>query len=88
MNGKGVPFTSNGFGNWFRKKCDAAGLDHCTAHGLRKSAATALAEHGCTDHEIMAFTGHTSIQEVQRYTKKARQRVLAASAGKRMEGQK
>lgn len=88
VNGKGVPFTSNGFGNWFRKKCDAAGLHHCTAHGLRKSAATALAEHGCTDHEIMAFTGHTSIQEVQRYTKKARQRVLAASAGKRMEGQK
>jgi integrase len=29
---RGVPFTANGFGNWFRDRCDEAGLKHCTAH--------------------------------------------------------
>jgi len=33
------PFTSNGFGNWFRRQCDAAGLPQCSAQGLRKAAA-------------------------------------------------
>jgi integrase len=39
----GRSFTANGFGNWFREKCDEAGLSHCTAHGLRKAAAARLA---------------------------------------------
>ncbi len=39
-----------------------------------------LAEKGCTDHEIMAITGHRSLSEVQRYTRKARRSVLADSA--------
>ena len=34
------------FGNKFREWCDEAGLRHCSAHGLRKAAATRLAEHG------------------------------------------
>ena len=44
----GKPFTSNGFGNRFRKWCDEAGLPHCSAHGLRKVCASMLAEIGCT----------------------------------------
>ena len=28
------PFTAIGFSNWFRHQCDAAGLPHCSAHGL------------------------------------------------------
>ena len=44
----GKPFTPPGFGNWFRERCDEAGLRHCTFHGLRKGAARRLAEHGCT----------------------------------------
>lgn len=35
----GKPFTSNGFGNRFRKWCDEAGLPHVSAHGLRKAGA-------------------------------------------------
>src|SRR5262245_11232306 len=34
----GKPFTAAGFGNWFREKCNAASLPHCSAHGLRKAA--------------------------------------------------
>lgn len=76
----GKPFTSAGFGNWFRDQCNAAGLDHCSAHGLRKAAARRLAEAGCTAHEIAAITGHASLREVQRYTKAVDQSRLAVSA--------
>jgi integrase len=77
----GAGFSSSGsFGQWFRKRCNAAALPHCSAHGLRKAAARRLAEAGCTEHEIAAITGHASLSEVQRYTKGANQKRLAASA--------
>jgi integrase len=76
----GKPFSAAGFGNWFRDRCNEAGLRHCSAHGLRKAAARRLAEAGCTTHEIAAITGHTSLSEVQRYTKAADQKRLALAA--------
>jgi integrase len=76
----GQPFTAAGFGNWFRDQCNAAGLPHCSAHGLRKAAARRLAEAGCTAHEIAAVTGHASLREIQRYTKAADQTRLAVAA--------
>lgn len=75
------PFTSNGFGNRFRKWCDEAGLKQCSVHGLRKAAAARLAELGCTEFEIMAITGHTTSKEVTRYTRAASQKTRAQSAG-------
>jgi integrase len=74
------PFTAIGFSNWFRHQCDAAGLPHCSAHGLRKAAARRLAEAGCTPHEIGAITGHVSLAELARYTKAVDQRRLAEVA--------
>lgn len=74
------PHTAAGFGNWFRERCDEAGLRHCSAHGLRKAAARRLAEIGCTQHEIAAITGHASLSEVQRYTRGADQKRLATAA--------
>jgi integrase len=76
----GRGFTPAGFGNWFRARCDDAGLNHCSAHGLRKAAAARLADHGATDRQIMAVTGHQTSKEVDRYTKSARQKRLAKSA--------
>jgi integrase len=76
----GKPFSAAGFGNWFRDRCNEAGLSHCSAHGLRKAAARRLAEAGCTMHEIAAITGHASLSEVQRYTKAADQARLARAA--------
>ena len=73
----GKPFTANGFGNWFKKRCTEAGLPHCSAHGVRKSAAARLAELGCSDLEIMSIGGWQTLKEVQRYTKSARRGVLA-----------
>jgi integrase len=45
---RGQPFSPDGFAAWFRKACNAAGLPHCTAHGLRKAVARRLAEAGCS----------------------------------------
>jgi integrase len=76
----GKPFSAAGFGNWFRERCNEAGLSHCSAHGLRKAAARRLAEAGCTMHEIAAITGHASLSEVQRYTRAVDQARLARAA--------
>ena len=77
---RGGPFQGAAFSRWFRKQCDAAGLPHCSAHGLRKAAARRLAEAGCTAHEIGAITGHASLTELGRYTRAADQRHLAEVA--------
>ncbi|TPL40631.1 tyrosine-type recombinase/integrase [Mesorhizobium sp. B2-4-6] len=74
------PFTANGFGNWFRKRCDEAGLPHCSAHGLRKAGSSRMADRGATEHQIMSVTGHQTSKEVNRYTKAARQKVIARTA--------
>ena len=85
---QGKPFTPAGFGNWFRDQCDEAGVSKkLRAHGLRKAGATRLAEHGATDHEIMAWGGWSTLKEVQRYTKAAnRKRLALQAAGKLKTG--
>jgi integrase len=77
---QGRPFTAAGFGNRFRQWCDEAGLCGFSAHGLRHTACTRLAEAGATGHEIMSWSGHRTLKEVARYTQSADQRALARSA--------
>lgn len=76
----GQPFTSNGFGNWFRRRCNEAGLKHCTAHGLRKAGATIAAENGATEHQLMAIYGWETTKQAGVYTKRANRRRLAGEA--------
>ncbi len=80
MTEHGAPFTPNGFGNWWRDRCNEAGLRHCSFHGLRKAAATRLANAGCSVDQVKAITGHRSLAEVARYTKAADQQRLARQA--------
>jgi integrase len=80
MSERGAPFSAHGFGNWFKEQCRHAGLPHCSAHGLRKSAATQLANAGCTSDQIKAITGHRSLAEVAHYTRTADQQRLARQA--------
>jgi integrase len=75
----GKPFTANGFGNWFKKRCREADLDHCSAHGLRKAGATLAAEKGATEHQLMAIFGWSTPKQAAHYTKKARQKKLAGA---------
>lgn len=75
------PFSHGGFGNRFRRWCDAAGLPaHCSAHGIRKAGAALAAENGATEQQLMAIYGWTTMKEAERYTRAARKRVLAAAA--------
>lgn len=76
---QGRPFTADGFGIRFRDWCDAAGLPNCSAHSLRKFAATSLAEEGATPHQLMGWFGWKTLAQAERYTRTANQKKLAAS---------
>jgi integrase len=77
----GKPYGANHFSETFREWCDAAGLPkHCSAHGLRKAGCRLLAEKGCSASEIAAWSGHDTLREVERYTKRADQAKLARNA--------
>jgi len=60
-------------------------LEGCRAHGLRKSAAALLAEAGCSTLEIAAITGHSTLKELERYTREADQRTRATAAIRKLE---
>lgn len=77
---RGTPFVKESFGNWFRVRCNKAGLSKCSAHGLRKSAARRMAEQGLSNQLIKSITGHSSDSEVARYTRDAEQSVMADKA--------
>lgn len=76
----GRPYSAAGFGNWFRRRCDEAGLTHCAAHGLRKAGATIAAQNGATAHQLMAIFGWASIAQAQHYTLRVDRRRLAGEA--------
>lgn len=76
---KALPYKPETLGNWFRKVCDAAGLPHCSLHGVRKGQATAIADEGGTEFEVMSFLAHASPKEAATYTKKAGRAKLADS---------
>lgn len=85
VNEWGRPFASTAaFGNRFRDWCRTAGLTDRSAHGLRKYFSATLAEKGASDREIMAFTGHRTSKEVDRYTRSASQKRLAKAAQRKM----
>lgn len=76
----GKPFTVKGFGNWFSKKCRDAGLEDCSAHGLRKLGATRAAEGGATHFQLMALFDWSSPGQAQQYIQHAeRKRATAAT---------
>ncbi len=76
----GKPYSHGGFGNWFRRRCDEAGLRHCSAHGLRKAGATIAADRGATEHQLMAMYGWASPKQAALYTRKANRKRLAGDA--------
>lgn len=83
---RGTPYAKESFGNWFRERCDEAGLPHCAAHGLRKAASRRMAELGLSNQVIKSITGHATDSEVARYTKNADQARMAQLAIEVLEG--
>lgn len=81
----GRPITSGWLSGLIGEAARAAGLpSECVAHGLRKAALRRLAEGGATTKEIAAVSGHQSLSEIERYTRKADQARLARSAIRRL----
>jgi integrase len=75
------PFTDAGFTNWFRDRCNEAGLPNgLSAHGLRKARSRLIAEKNGSAHAVAAVTGHKTLSEVQRYTARYDRRKLAVEA--------
>ena len=75
----GRPYSTGGFDGSWRLAVARCGVPRGLFHGLRHSAATRLAEAGCSEHEIAAITGH-SLAMVRVYTQRARQRAMAEAA--------
>jgi integrase len=73
----GKPFTDAGFTNWFRARCNQAGLVGLSAHGLRKEAATRMAENGAPAHALLAVFGWQKIEMAETYTRAADQKRLS-----------
>lgn len=91
MNDYGKAFASAAaFGNRFSDWCVAAGLKpvlwddgrtrNYRAHGLRKPALRALAHAGATGVELMAVSGHSSLDQVQEYIDEVDQERAAEAA--------
>jgi integrase len=81
----GQPFTINGLGNKMRDWCDAAGLNHCSAHGLRKAAAVALAESGVTAPELCAVFGWGKLETAEIYIREASASRMSSNAFARLD---
>jgi integrase len=79
---KSGPFLSKTFANGLLKIGLPAGLN---VHGLRKLSLTALAEAGCSAHQIAAVSGHTTLDMIELYTRTVNQQKLAREAFEHLE---
>jgi integrase len=75
----GKPLTKESFGNLFRDACRAAGVPG-SAHGVRKLAATRMANNGATEAQLMAVFGWTDSKMAAHYTRSANRKRLAAQS--------
>ncbi|SNT12370.1 tyrosine-type recombinase/integrase [Antarctobacter heliothermus] len=83
---KGLPYNPEALGNWFKEQCKAAGLIHCSLHGIRKGQVTRIANDGSSPDEVMACLAHKTNAEGATYTKKADRGRLADSGLSRPSG--
>jgi integrase len=80
----GAPRSIKAASSWFSAAARAAGLDGLSAHGLRKTRLSLMAERGASEAQLMAWCGHVSPAEVQVYTRAAsRKRIISGAEGER-----
>lgn len=80
---RGLPLTKESFGNLFRKACVAAGVNK-SAHGIRKLAATRIAEAGATVAELEAIFDWSGGGMASLYTKTVDRTRLAKQGMERL----
>lgn len=77
----GAPLNPIYFGRMMAEAIELAGLStECVLHGLRKSAAAALIDAGCTPHQAAAITGHQTMRMLEEYAKSRNQVTLGQAA--------
>ncbi|MEM1363073.1 MAG: tyrosine-type recombinase/integrase [Pseudomonadota bacterium] len=82
----GKPFTQAGLGNKFQGAAKAAKVSF-RLHGLRKAFCCYWAEQGKSATEIASMAGHSSLSEVELYTRAAdRKRIVKLIAGSQFLG--
>jgi integrase len=77
---RGAPLTGSSLSVMVRRQLREMGVDGYAIRGLRKNAAVALANAGCTPFEIAAITGHQTLGMVTHYAKRRDQRLQGRSA--------
>ena len=75
----GRPWVKESYGNQFHEWAKAAGVRK-NSHGIRKLAATRVADAGASEMELMALFGWTDPAMARTYTKAANQSRLAEQA--------
>jgi integrase len=75
----GKPMTKEGMANGFRDACKVAGIAK-SGHGLRKAAATRVANEGASVSQLQALFGWTDQKMPSHYTRTADREKLAKSA--------
>lgn len=80
----GRPLTKESFGNLFKGWCREAGLTDLSAHGIRKLAATIVAENGGSEQELQALFGWTTPTMSAVYTREANRKRQALQAAFKM----
>lgn len=82
LTSKGQPYASGSMGNLFADAAVEVGMT-ARLHGLRKAFCVYWAEKGVSTHQIAAMAGHTTLSEVERYTRAAdRKRIVSLLIGK------
>ncbi len=81
----GRAWDKRNFTKAFREILNGMHLDGMHFHGLRHTAASALAEAGCSEEEIKAITGHKSSASVAVYVRQANQTRPAENAIAKLE---
>jgi integrase len=79
----GRPLAKESFGNLFKDACKSAGVPG-SAHGVRKLAATRMANNGVSERQLMAVFGWTDPKMAAHYTRTADRRRLATDAVEKM----
>jgi len=71
------------FGNFFKSAAVAANV-RGSAHGVRKLAATIIADHGGSEKELQALFGWQTNVQSEVYTRNANRRRLALQAAMKL----
>jgi integrase len=85
-NSYGNPYKGTSLTNLICATCTALGFPGYSPHGGRHLAGSALAEAGCSLHEIMSILGHLTEAEAAVYVRQAQRKVMAKSAIRKLEG--